>query len=192
MTLDRARTAGKQILASSGLHYKEFPHVAVDRNGDWFRLSVDLFALHPNRVCLEIQIAKYQNEHPEMNAAFGAARDQLLQKVAEHPEDPDQLSALGLFDAYLGRKREGIQDAKRVTEMLPVSKDAIHGAELLLILAIVYALTDESSLAFETLDILVKIPLGITYGELKLDPDLDSLRTDPRFAKLLAQLAPKE
>jgi tetratricopeptide (TPR) repeat protein len=53
------------------------------------------------RVCLEIQIAKYQDEHPEMNATFEAARDQLLEKVAEHPEDPDQLSALGLFDAWM-------------------------------------------------------------------------------------------
>jgi hypothetical protein len=32
------------------------------------------------RICLEIPIAKYQGEHPEMNAEFAAARNQLLRK----------------------------------------------------------------------------------------------------------------
>ena len=74
-------------------------------------------------------------------------------------------------------------------EMLP---DAIDGPILRSILAGVYAQTREQDLAFQELDISVKTPRGVSYGDLKLDPEWDPIRADPRFDKLLAQLAPKE
>ena len=145
------------------------------------------------RLCMEIQIAKYQGERPEINADFEAARNQLLQRVKDHPEDPELLSALSQIDAYLGRKQEAIQKAKRAVEMRSVSEDPLNGPPLLDNLAIVYALTDETDLAFQALNVSIKTPAsGVTYGELKLDPDWDPLRKDPRFDKLLAQLAPKK
>ena len=110
------------------------------------------------RVCLEIPIAKYQGEHPEMNAEFLAARNQVLRKVEEHPEDPTLLSALGKIDAYLGRKQEALQEAKRAVEMLPVSKDALDGPALVDNLATVYAWTNEPDLAFQALDVSIKTP----------------------------------
>jgi tetratricopeptide (TPR) repeat protein len=144
------------------------------------------------RLCMEIPIAKYQGEHPETSAEFGAARNQLLHKVEEHPEDPDLLSALGQIDAYLGRKQEAIQEAKRAVEMLPVSKDAFVGPYLVINLAQVYSLTDEPDLAFQALNASIKAAGPLSYGELKLDADWDPLRKDPRFDKLLAQLAPHD
>ena len=59
-------------------------------------------------------------------------------------------------------------------------------------LAVVYAWTDEFDLAFETLVSLTKTPGDIFYGQLKLDPYWDPLRKDPRFEKLMAELAPKD
>ena len=59
-------------------------------------------------------------------------------------------------------------------------------------LALVYAWTDEVDLAFETLVPLTKMPSGVFYGQLKLDPYWNPLRKDPRFDKLLAELAPKD
>jgi hypothetical protein len=47
-------------------------------------------------------------------------------------------------------------------------------------------------LAFETLIASAKIPGGIYYGALKTDAFWDPLRKDPRFDKLLAELAPKD
>ena len=32
----------------------------------------------------------------------------------------------------------------------------------------------------------------VDYGELKLNPDWDPLRGDPRFEKIVASLAPKD
>jgi len=36
-----------------------------------------------------------------------------------------------------------------------------------------------------------KLPGYLSYGELRLRPDWDSLRSDPRFDKIVASLAPK-
>ena len=144
------------------------------------------------RAFLEIRIAKFQGEHPEMNLEYGSARNWFLHKVNQHPEDPKLLSALGLIDAYLGRKQDAIQEAKRAEEMLPTSKDALDGPDLLDNLATVYAWTNEPDLAFQTLNVSIKTPGGVSYGNLKLEPDWDPIRIDPRFDKLLAQLAPKE
>jgi hypothetical protein len=56
----------------------------------------------------------------------------------------------------------------------------------------VYAWTNELDLAFETLAPLIKTPFGGNYGDLKLSPYWDPLRKDPRFDKLLAELAPRD
>ncbi|SRR6266403_2054370 len=102
------------------------------------------------------------------------------------------LSNLAVVDALLGKKDDAIAEARRATEMLPVSKDAVDGPGLLMNLAAVYAWTGESDHAFEQLETLVKIPNGLYYGNLKLDPYWEPLRNDPRFAKLTAELAPKD
>jgi hypothetical protein len=58
-------------------------------------------------------------------------------------------------------------------------------------LARIYALTGEKDLALQQLEIVSKLPNGPSYGELRLDPEWDSLRADQRFEKIVASLAPK-
>jgi hypothetical protein len=58
-------------------------------------------------------------------------------------------------------------------------------------LADIYALTGEKDLALERLARVSNLPFGPSYGDLRLDPDWDSLRGDPRFEKIVASLAPK-
>jgi CRP-like cAMP-binding protein len=76
-------------------------------------------------------------------------------------------------------------------ELLPVSKDAVDGPSYIINLAMIYAWTGEKDLALEQLAIAARIPGGVTYGELKLYPQWDSLRDNPRFEKIVASLAPK-
>jgi hypothetical protein len=88
----------------------------------------------------------------------------------------------------LGRNQEAIDEAKSAADML--QSDPIDGGFIMSNLATVYALTHEVDLAFKLLGLSIKTPGGISYGYLRLDPDLNSLRADPRFDKLLAELAP--
>jgi hypothetical protein len=104
-------------------------------------------------------------------------------------------------DRWVGRVRPGapntdraiaISEAKRAVEILPISKDAITGPGVATNLAVVYAWTNDLNLSFQTFAPLTKMPFGINYSELKRDPLWDPLRNDPRFDKLLAELAPKD
>jgi serine/threonine protein kinase/Flp pilus assembly protein TadD len=173
---DRDWTAAKEILRSSFAEYFLFSEVG---------------ALVP-RTCVELWIVRLQGDHPKMEDPFAVGREQLNQQVEGNLEDPSLLSALGLVDAALGRKEEAIAEARHSVEMLPVSKDAMAGPALVYNLAVVYALTSEPEQAFQAIATSIKTPGGIYYSDLKLDPAWDPLRKDPRFDKLLAELAPHD
>ena len=102
------------------------------------------------------------------------------------------MAVLALTDVALGRKDEGIQEGERALEMRPISEDAFDGPVVAMNVAIVYATADQLDAAFEQLNRLIQLPAGsLSYGDLKTCPCWDPLRKDPRFDKLLAQLAPR-
>jgi TolB-like protein/Tfp pilus assembly protein PilF len=134
-----------------------------------------------------------QGNHPTIEQ-FGAAREQLYRKVEADRTDPFMLAALALADVALGRKEESIQEARRAMEMRPISEDAEDGPCIAANVAVVYAWANRSDFAFEQLNTLIKKTsyLLVTYGNLKTNPSWDPMRKDPRFEKLLAELAPKD
>jgi serine/threonine protein kinase/Tfp pilus assembly protein PilF len=142
--------------------------------------------------CYSILLARLQGEQPDSNPQFAKTRDQLNQTVAQSPESAQLLSQLAVVDALLDNKQTAIEEAKRATEMLPISKDAVDAPSLIINLAVVYAWANELDSAFETLGPLIKMPGGVYYGQLKREPYWDPLRSDPRFEKLLTGLAPVE
>ena len=77
--------------------------------------------------------------------------------------------------------------------MLPISEDAFDGPVIATNVALVYVWANRLDLAFEQLNIVIHMPNDrLTYGDLKTNPGWDPLRKDPRFEKLLTQLAPKD
>jgi TolB-like protein/Flp pilus assembly protein TadD len=142
--------------------------------------------------CYSILIARLQGQSTGTDPSWTQARDRLNQTVQKLPTRADPLSTLAVVDALLGKKSDAIAEAKRAAEMLPIAKDAVAGPSILLNLAIVYAWTNEIDAAFAILDPLAKTPNGLYYGDLKLDPYWEPLRTDPRYQKLLNDLAPRE
>jgi Flp pilus assembly protein TadD len=137
-----------------------------------------------------ILIARLQGAQPEALSDFTDTRQQLSRSVETSPRNAALLSDLAVVDALLGRKEDAISEAKRAVEMLPVAEDAIDGPDILKNLAVVYAWSDEPNLALEHLERLSRLPYGVFYSDLKLAPYFEPLRKDPRFDRLLAQLAP--
>jgi hypothetical protein len=73
--------------------------------------------------------------------------------------------------------------------MLPPSVDAVGGALCQMQLVAALAMTEDCDATFDELSKLVKLPFGLTHGDLKLNPVWDDLRSDPRFDRILAESA---
>jgi tetratricopeptide (TPR) repeat protein len=134
------------------------------------------------------ELIDFSRGHTQLNYEATGVRDL---NVRDQPEYAPAWSRLGLIDAGLGRKDDAILEGRHACELLPVSKDAVDGPYYIINLAMIYAWTGEKDLALEQLAIAARIPGGVTYGELKLYPQWDSLRDNPRFEKIVASLAPK-
>jgi adenylate cyclase len=124
--------------------------------------------------------------------ALTAARAIFERTTREQPDYPQAWAYLGLSDAMLGRCDEAIQEGKRACEILPVTKDSWVGPAWITDLAAIYAACGRTDRALEQLEASASLPVGVSYGELKCNPDWDSLRGDARFQKLCASLKTKD
>ncbi|MBA3960468.1 MAG: tetratricopeptide repeat protein [Chthoniobacterales bacterium] len=125
-------------------------------------------AMQFRRIFWEGLAAKVNGDTAGAVQAFGQARDEQARKVAASPDFAPALCILGLIDAGLGHKEEAIREGRRAIEMLPVSRDPINGAHMIEFLAISYAWLGEPELACEHLEMAVKIPGTLSYGQLRL------------------------
>jgi serine/threonine-protein kinase len=131
--------------------------------------------------------ARARNDAIAAKAAFTGARVEMEKIVQEQPDYAQALCTLGMIDAALGHKEDALREGRRAVELLPITKDAVSGAEMLTNLAIIYAWVDEKDLAIKQLEEVVLIPSHISYGQLRLHPFWDPLRGDPRFEKLVEE-----
>jgi TolB-like protein/class 3 adenylate cyclase/Flp pilus assembly protein TadD len=136
-------------------------------------------------------VARWLGDSAKARAAFTAARREVEQIVEQQPDFAAALSLLGMIDAGLERKEEALREGRRACELLPISKDAIDGADIAINLAQIYAWTGEKDLAIEQIAAVERRPNTLSYGLLKLHPYWDPLRGDPGFEKIVASLAPK-
>ena len=148
-------------------------------------------ALVPREYCVGRTAWLFGNKQLAQTA-LTSARAIFERTTQEQPDYPQAWSYLGLTDAMLGRCSEAIQEGKRACEVLPLTKDSWVGPIFENYLAIIYATCGEKDAALEQLDRSAKLPVGITYGELKCNAEWDPLRGDPRFDRIVASLAPKE
>ncbi len=143
------------------------------------------------RVYFEAVAARARGDAAVARAAFTAARAEVEKTLRGQPDYAQGLTALGVIDAGLGRKDDAIREGRRAVELVPISTDAIDGTDLILNLAVIYDRTGEKDLALKQLAEAAHLPSSLNYGSLRLHPDWDNLRGDPRFEKIVASLAPK-
>jgi len=155
-----------------------------------FRVRTD--ETYFSRAYAEGLLARIKRDAAAARAAFTVARAQQEEAVRARPDDGPTFCLLGLIDAGLGRKEEALREGRRALELTPVAKDTNAGPQVLYFFAVICAWTGKRDLAIEQLETLAKMSLGVSYGDIRLDPHWDPLRGDPRFDKIVASLAPKE
>jgi len=148
-------------------------------------------AVYLNRHVNEGVIARMTKDDGKARAAFTAARVEQEKEVQAQPNHGPALCVLGLIDAGLGRKEDALREGRRAVDLLPVAKDSINGTHMIEYLSMIAAWLGEKDLACEQLAIATQKPGTLSYGQLKLLPYWDPLRGDPRFEKIVTDLAPK-
>jgi serine/threonine-protein kinase len=114
-----------------------------------------------------------------------SARVALEARLRDVPEDAPTHTYLGLALAYLGRRAEAIREGERGVALLPISRNAGVGADLLRVLALTHLFVGESEPALDRLESMLKVPCYYSPGWLKIDPNFASLRGNPRFERLV-------
>ena len=136
--------------------------------------------------------ARLKGDAVGAQASFTKARVEQETLVDAQRDYGPVLIVLGLIDAGLGRKDDALREGRRAAELMPPSKDSLNGAHITYLLGVIYIWVGENELAMEQLTRSAQMPCGVHYGQLRLWPQWDRLRGDPRFEQIVASLAPKQ
>ncbi len=120
-------------------------------------------------------------------AALTHAKEMAEAQLKENPNAPNTHLDHGYALAYLGDKAGAAAEAERAMQLLPESKDAFNGPEITEAAAKIYATIGDTDRAINLISGLLQRPAALTVETLKLDPEWDPLRSDPRFQQLIAK-----
>ncbi len=127
-----------------------------------------------------------QTMHREASATqFDSARKHLERMREDQPALPWVHGLLGLAYAGTGRKADAIRSAEKAHEILPISRDALDGAEWVINLGRVHTMLGNEDMAIDYFTRALAIPSWISTYSLRLDPVLAPLRSNPRFQQLV-------
>jgi len=136
------------------------------------------------RSWLEGLVARGLGQTEAASRAFEVALAAVEHDLGCCPSDEKAIMMLALVHAALGHKEEAICEGERAVALLPVATDAYDGPVLAINLAAIYAQLGEKERALAQLGALRGLPMGPTPGTLRIEPEWESLRGDPRFEKL--------
>ncbi len=124
------------------------------------------------------QVAALRGDKAKAREYAEEARQALASQVAAVPQDGQRRVFLGLALAHLGRKADAIREGERGVALSPNSKYLQHQ------LARIHILVGNHERALDLLEPLLKVPYSLTPGWLRIDPNFDPLRGNPRFDAL--------
>jgi serine/threonine-protein kinase len=130
------------------------------------------------------QAASRRGDQAKVREYAEEARKSLGMGVVQNPNDADGGVFFGLALAYLGRKEEAVREGEHAVALRPIPKSDFDGHYTEHQLVRIYILTGNHEKALELLATLLSIPGYLTPAWLRIDPNFDPLRGNPRFEKL--------
>ena len=107
-------------------------------------------------------------------------------QLSSSPGDVNLMTGHAIALAYLGRKEDAVHEVENASALWPVAADAQVGPYVRHQLARVAILAGDQEKALDVLEPLLRLPYFLSPGWLKIDPNFDALRGNPRFQKLAA------
>ena len=134
-------------------------------------------------LCLA-QTYAFKHDAANMRLHAETTRKGYEDQLRQNPNDDQRHALLGLALAYLGRKDEAIREGLRSLELMPLTKDSTNYTYNQHQLARIYTLVGEPEKALDQLESLLRMPYFLSPAWLKIDPNFEALRKNPRFQKL--------
>ena len=131
-----------------------------------------------------------RGETDRMRAYNDSARVVLEGRLRTQPDEARFHSELGIAYARLGRREDAIHEGQTATRLLPVSKEALLGADWIRNLAQIYTMVGMRTEAVEQLETLLSLESSLSPHWLRLDPIWQPLSGHPDFQRLLTSGAP--
>ena len=196
LVLQRDYTRAEQLL--QGIDVTAKPGNAVPDDGN---------ELHRRGLTLERlgRIAWFRGDNEKVRGYFEAARQSFEQWLTNKPpNDPwresHALAYIAEIDAALGRKEDAIREARSAVAYCQAQHNPWGAsADIQTLLAIAYMWSGERDAALQQLAAVAKLPaipivlvpgaVGLSAGELKLNPIWDELRNYLRFDNIIAEAA---
>jgi tetratricopeptide (TPR) repeat protein len=147
----------------------------------------------PDRVYFRLRLGdleRLSGDVSHANATYVQARTEVEKAIKEQSgNDGYWEERLAQSYAGLGDRQLAMKYIQQAISLKPASKDAWFGPGYEYKRAIIAARFEQKDLAISILAHLLTVPYfdPVTPARLRLDPDFDALRGDPRFQKLVEQ-----
>jgi serine/threonine-protein kinase len=112
--------------------------------------------------------------------AYEQAIQLARERLSVNANDGDTLGRLALYQARLGDKTESVANIRKARLLAPTSREVVWHA------ALVYGLAGDHEAALEALRSALKS--GQAVEEVRREPALATLRNDPRYERLMADV----
>jgi TolB-like protein/Flp pilus assembly protein TadD len=152
-------------------------------------------ATPPDVILVRLELAELQSlngDHAGAADNYRQALEAVKPLLERQPDNPWLLCALAMAHAGLGDEKAAMAALDRLLTTQPESKSAQQGRVNLERRASVLASIGHKDEAIARLRYLLGVPYGgllapVTPASLRLDPEFDALRGDPRFIALTKQ-----
>jgi TolB-like protein len=132
-------------------------------------------------------LQRHSGDIPAATMIYRKAKADAEELLRSQPNNADLLATLAWSETWLGDKSAALKHAQEAVVLMPASKEPRVGPSYEDTLARIQAQLGEKDAAITALQHLLVTSYSspvVTPALLRLDPDWDNLRGDPRFQKL--------
>ena len=192
--LDRAREAvvsatarydPTEMASNFGNYYDLYWILPPELQELLVRLTPSAFDDRAAWAIVRVQTLDFRGDKARARIYADSARLAFEERIRNTPDDAQSHVFLGMALGYLGRKAEAIAQGEKGVALLPIAKDGYSGPYLQHQLVRIYLLVGEPEKALDRLEPLLKVPYYLSPGWLRVDPNFEPLRNNPRFRKLV-------